>query len=80
METVTIELTNQKAYKILKDLEELNLIKVIKKPARLSSLRQKIQTKMSNEDIDKQLHNLRDERPSAASWLVRPHAKYTPCL
>ncbi|WDF78265.1 hypothetical protein ACFGVS_22925 [Mucilaginibacter sp. AW1-7] len=62
METVTIELTNQKAYKILKDLEELNLIKVIKKPARLSSLRQKIQTKMSNEDIDKQLHNLRDER------------------
>jgi hypothetical protein len=61
METVTIELTNQKAYKILKDLEELNLIKVIKKPARLSSLRQKIQTKMSNEDIDKQLHNLRDE-------------------
>jgi uncharacterized membrane protein YkoI len=62
METVTIELTNQKAYKILKDLEELNLIKVIKKPVRLSSLRQKIQTKMSNEDIDKQLHNLRDER------------------
>ncbi len=58
METVTIELTNQKAYKILKDLEELNLIKVIKKPARLSSLRQKIQTKMSNEDIDKQLQTL----------------------
>ncbi|WP_184543596.1 hypothetical protein [Mucilaginibacter sp. FT3.2] len=61
METVTIELTNQKAYKILKDLEELNIIKMVKKPSTLSSLRQKIQTKMSNEDIDKQLHNLRDE-------------------
>lgn len=59
MERLTIELTNQKAYKILKDLEELNIIKLIKKPSTLSSLRQKIQTKMSNEEIDKQLHNLR---------------------
>lgn len=61
METVIVELTNQKAYKILKDLEELNIIKVIKKPSTLSSLRKKIQTKMSTEEIDKQLHNLRDE-------------------
>jgi len=61
METVIIELTNQKAYKILKDLEELNIIKVIKKPSTLSSLRKKIQTKMSNEEIDEQLHNIRDE-------------------
>jgi len=61
METLIIELTNQKAYKILKDLEDLNIIKVVKKPSTLSSLRKKIQTKMSNEDIDKQLHNLRDE-------------------
>jgi len=59
METVTIELTNQKAYKILKDLEELNIIKMVKKPSTLSSLRKKIQTKMSAEEIDKQLHNLR---------------------
>lgn len=55
METVLIELTNQKAYKLLKDLEDLNIIKVLKQPASLSSLRGKIQTKMSNEDIDKQL-------------------------
>jgi ribosomal protein L29 len=61
METVTIELTNEKAYKILKDLEELNIIKLVKKPSTLSSLRKKIQTKMSTEEIDKQLHNLRDE-------------------
>lgn len=62
METITIELTNQKAYKILQDLEELNLIKVVKKPRNLSSLRQKIQTKMNNEDIDNQLNILRNER------------------
>ena len=61
METVIIELTNQKAYKILEDLEKLNIIKVIKRPSTLSSLRKKIQTKMSNEEIDEQLHNIRDE-------------------
>lgn len=61
METITIELINQKAYKIIKDLEELNLIKLVKKPESLSLLRQKIQTKMSNEDIDNQLDILRKE-------------------
>jgi uncharacterized protein YwgA len=61
METVIIELTNQKAYKILEDLEKLNIIKVIKRPSTLSSLQKKIQTKMSNEEIDEQLHNIRDE-------------------
>lgn len=61
METITIELINQKAYKIIKDLEELNLIKLVKKPESLSSLRQKIQTKMSNQDIDNQLNILRKE-------------------
>jgi len=61
MEIITIELTNQKAYKILKDLEELNIIKLVKKPESLSSLRSKIQTKMSNEDINRHLANLRQE-------------------
>jgi hypothetical protein len=61
METILIELTNQKAYKLLKDLEDLNIIKVLKQPASLSSLRGKIQTKMSSEDIDKQLDALRGE-------------------
>jgi hypothetical protein len=31
METLVIQLTNQKAYKLLKELEELHLIRVIKK-------------------------------------------------
>ena len=61
METLIIELTNQKAYKLLKDLEDLNIIRVLKEPSKLSSLRSKITTRMSNEDIDKQLHTLREE-------------------
>lgn len=71
METITIELTDQKAYKILKDLEELNLIRLVKKQNNLSSLRQKIQTKMSNEDIDNQLNVLRTEWQRAI-WLTLP--------
>lgn len=45
METVIIELTNQKAYKILEDLEKLNIIKVIKRPSTLSSLQKKFKLK-----------------------------------
>lgn len=61
METYVIELTNQKAYKLLKELEDLNLIRMIKPSAKLSSLRKKIQTPMNDEDIDKQLKAIRDE-------------------
>ena len=61
METLVIELTNQKAYKLIKELEELHLIRVIKAPSKLSSLRKKIQNPMSDEDIDKQINTLRDE-------------------
>jgi hypothetical protein len=59
MATYVIELTNKKAYRLLKELEELNLIHVIKQPTNLSSLRKKIQTRMSNEDIDNQLKAIR---------------------
>jgi hypothetical protein len=31
METVLIEITNKKAYRLLKDLEDLNIIKVLEK-------------------------------------------------
>ena len=59
MDTLIIELTNQKAYKLIQDMEELNLIRVLKKPVKLSLLRGKIKTKMTNEDIDKRLKTLR---------------------
>lgn len=61
METLLIELTNQKAYKLIQDMEELNLIRVLKNPVKLSLLRGKIKTKMSDEDIDKRLNTLRQE-------------------
>lgn len=34
METLLKELTNQKAYKLIQDMEELNLIRVLKQPAK----------------------------------------------
>jgi hypothetical protein len=61
MDTVIIQLTNQKAYKLLEDMEELNLIRVLKEPSKISSLRGQIKTRMSNEEIDKQLSVIRKE-------------------
>ncbi len=61
MDTVIIQLTNKKAYKLLEDMEELDLIRVIKEPTKLSSLRGLIKSPMTNEEIDKQLNDIRDE-------------------
>lgn len=62
MTTLTIELTNDKALKLLKDLEDLDLIRVVKQqPVHLSGLRNKIRTKMSAEAIDQQVSELRKE-------------------
>lgn len=61
METLIIELTNQKAYKLIQDMEELNLIRVLKKHVKLSLLRGKIKTKMSDEDINNRIDKLRKE-------------------
>ncbi|WP_295650379.1 hypothetical protein [uncultured Mucilaginibacter sp.] len=61
METLVIELTNSKAYKLLQDMEELNLIKVIKKKVKISDLKGKLTSSMSNEEIDAQLKELRGE-------------------
>ena len=62
METLIIELTNNKAYKLLQDMEELSLIRVIKKTSeKISSLPKKIKSPMTNADIDNQLNALRNE-------------------
>lgn len=62
-ETLTIELTNSEAYKLLKEMEKLNLIKVLKTPPAdtLSSLRGKIKTPMNHAQIDDQLKTVRKE-------------------
>ena len=61
MNTLTIELTNEKAYKILKELEELKLIKVLKNSVKISALRNQIKEPMSAGAIDVQLNDLRGE-------------------
>lgn len=61
MTTLTIELKNEKALRLLQDLEDLQIIRVIKKTNKLSALRSKIKTRMSNDAIDKQISNLRGE-------------------
>ena len=61
MDTLLIQLTNAKAYKLLQDMEELNLIRIVKEPVRLSSLRGKIKTRMTSGAIEEQLQSMRNE-------------------
>jgi len=62
MDTLIVEVTNSKVYKLLENLEELKLIRVLnKKSGRISNLRGNIQTRMSNSDIEKQLNEMRKE-------------------
>jgi hypothetical protein len=61
MTTLTIELTSDKALKLLQDLEDLDIIGVVKKSGQLSQLRSKIKTRMSEDAIDQQLTKLRNE-------------------
>lgn len=61
MQTVLIELTNEKAYRLLKDLEDLQLIRLVKSQSKLSDLRRRLKTPMAEAEIDKQLAELRSE-------------------
>lgn len=61
METIEIEITDKKAMKLLMDLEEMHLIRVLKKRSGISSLRSRIKTPMTAADIDQQLSSLRNE-------------------
>jgi len=60
MQTILIELKNQKAYRLLKELEDLQLIRLIKTPSKLSDLRKRIKSPMAETEIDK-LDELRSE-------------------
>ncbi len=62
MDTLTIELTNKKALKLIQNLEDLKLIRVIKQePIKLSELRKRIKTPMSPPAIETQLSELRKQ-------------------
>jgi len=60
MQTILIELKNQKAYRLLKELEDLQLIRLVKTPSKLSDLRKRIKSPMAETEIDK-LDELRSE-------------------
>ena len=57
METVLIEITNKKAYRLLKDLEDLNIIKVLEKNSQpLQKLSEKYAGKLPS-DVAEDLQN-----------------------
>lgn len=66
MKTVTVEILNEKAYRLLEDLEELDVIK-LQRPSvstggtGISKLRGSIQLHKTVEEIDEELRNLRAE-------------------
>jgi len=63
METLKIELISQKAYKLLQDMEELKLIRVIngKHTSQVSQLRKRIKNPMTEQQIETQMKALRTE-------------------
>lgn len=62
MTTLTIELMNEKALNLLKDLEDLKIIRVVKKESnQISGLRNKMKESMSFEAIETQLNEIRNQ-------------------
>ncbi|MET7254084.1 hypothetical protein [Dyadobacter fermentans] len=61
MKTVEIEITDDKALKLLMDMEEMHLIKFVQNRKPLSALRKQIKSPMTEQEIDSQLNALRNE-------------------
>jgi hypothetical protein len=65
METVTIQINNDKAYKLLKDLEDLDIIKVISKQTeKKDKLSDKYRGSLTIEDgqsLDQHIKDMRQE-------------------
>ena len=66
MDTMLIQVTNQKAIGLLHELEELNLIKVLKEnispvKTKLSSKYRGVLSKAKGQDLDQHVKHIRDE-------------------
>jgi hypothetical protein len=61
MKKLIIELKDEKVYKLLQALEDLDLIRILKENPKLSALRGLVRSPMSNEEIDAQLSKIRGE-------------------
>ncbi|MFN3561965.1 MAG: hypothetical protein ACK4XY_10090 [Chloroherpetonaceae bacterium] len=70
METVLVQINNKKAYKLLEDLEDLNIIKVLKKSVQSE---QKLSEKYAGKlplDVAEELQNYVTQ--SRNEWSVMP--------
>jgi hypothetical protein len=61
MDTISIQLINPKANKILEDLEGLGLIKILKEAPKIISQPVEIKAPLNGEEIDKRLRDIRKE-------------------
>ena len=64
METLTIELNNRKTLSILKELEELNLLRIVKKQPRTNNMADLLDNSISNEQaalMNRELKQMREE-------------------
>ncbi|MDQ6609292.1 MAG: hypothetical protein M3Y85_05675 [Bacteroidota bacterium] len=63
METIIVQITNNKALKLLQELEELNLIKLLKNKTDTSQkLSEKYAGKLSDATVDKLQQHLKQSR------------------
>ena len=63
METIVVQITNNKALKLLQELEELNLIKLLKTKADTSqTLSEKYAGKLSSSTVDKLQEHIKQSR------------------
>ena len=63
METIVVQITNNKALKLLKELEELHLIKLLKRNADTSQkLSEKYAGKLSADTVEKLQEHLQQSR------------------
>jgi len=63
METILVQITNNKAMKLLQELEELQLIKLVKKDAGNSQkLSEKYAGKLSSSTVEKLQHLIQQSR------------------
>ena len=63
METIVVQITNDKALKLLQELEELNLIKLLKKNADTSQkLSEKYAGKLSSATVEKLQQHIKQSR------------------
>lgn len=63
METIVVQITNNKALRLLQELEELNLIKLLKRHTDISQkLSEKYAGKLSSATVDKLQEHIKQSR------------------